>query len=212
MKAERNHERNPFLMGTDIHGCLEVYDGVDKKWRTVFDLDLLNLHNYQMFASLFGIRNTRYQFEPIAPYRGLPQDCTEETQNKYKDDNGFREEESVDAHSVSWISWKELEAIDWDEHPGEPEEIWLHDPGSPFTSCYLLEEMKEMSRLTEREIELLRGGEEVSKEGIRYQYFKRRRRDALHAGSHWRLLFDLLQALAEDPMTPEVRLIVWFDN
>lgn len=195
-------------MGTDINGYVEVYNNIEQRWQIALDLEWLNLRNYKMFASLFDVRNGSYDFQSVAAHRGLPDDCAQETRNKHA-----YEAKNVGIHSTSWITWKELEAIDWDEHLANSENIECHFQyqGRDYTSWHYLAEMERLGQLTKSEIDLLLRGEDLPKDGKLYRYFKLRRRDARDVSPHWRILFDVMQAMASS-FPERVRLVVWFDN
>ena len=98
-------------MGVLIHGSVEIRntcldkDRDGKDWWAVINAGILLDQSYAMYGSLFGIRNTT-TFVPAAPSRGLPEDISEEVKGDAVGE-GF--------HSYTWITWEELQAIDWDE-------------------------------------------------------------------------------------------------
>lgn len=89
-------------MGCDVHVHLEVK--IKGKWRH-WSAPYVS-RNYQLFARMAGVRNAtgEYHVEPIARPRGLPADATFET----KFDHNHM---GVDAHSASWLSGAEVEAL-----------------------------------------------------------------------------------------------------
>ncbi len=99
-------------MGTDIRGWVEVrHADVDVFmnevfWFAVIDLVGLVSRNYSMFGSLFGVRN-HADFQPIAAGRGLPPDPSPAVRAEAMNSSDF--------HSHTWVSWRELKAVDWDE-------------------------------------------------------------------------------------------------
>lgn len=100
-------------MSTEVNGVIECrplarvwgVDDEDAQWCAAIDLCLLNSGNaYDGLACLFGIRNS-FGFRPLAEGRGLPEDASE----------GARGDCHADAYGETWVSWAELEAVDWEE-------------------------------------------------------------------------------------------------
>jgi hypothetical protein len=102
-------------MGTYISGWVESsYAGIFKdpdevgKWHPVLNIGLIiETHNYQLFALLFGVRNNDGNTNPIAPYRGVPADASSlvksETTGQYP----------------SWALWREITNCGWQKVLGE---------------------------------------------------------------------------------------------
>jgi hypothetical protein len=63
--------------------------------------------DYDMFGCLFGVMNYA-NFKPIAPERGLPADSSEQIRQEL-------EQFGNTAFSTTWISWREVQAINWEE-------------------------------------------------------------------------------------------------
>ena len=76
-------------------------------WVPVLQIDYVVGRNYCMFGNLFGVRNYKL-FEPIAAGRGIPDDVSDLVRNDYE---GW----GPDAHSESFITYKEVKSIDWNE-------------------------------------------------------------------------------------------------
>jgi hypothetical protein len=96
------------IMGTDIHGWIEVKSDIRKTWFGAVKIEselMLGAKNYGMFAFLFGVRNP-VGCEPLANARGLPKDISSEAATEAAQFPG--------GHSQSWISWQELQAISWE--------------------------------------------------------------------------------------------------
>ena len=97
-------------MGVDIHGSVEFRDaaldeGRDwRYWHAVINAGIVLDRSYAMFGSLFGIRNPT-DFVPVAAGRGLPDDVSEEVKGNA---------EGEGHHSYTWITWEELQSVDWD--------------------------------------------------------------------------------------------------
>src|SRR6266568_2736 len=118
-------------MGCDIHGVVEVF--LDGDWQKALSLANISPRNYDLFSLLFGVRGqSPYDYK----YRGFPQDmawysgyefCEECTGNGHDEASLERKEQfrkynpnekecqhCVDWHSVSWITWQEVQSR-WDE-------------------------------------------------------------------------------------------------
>lgn len=98
-------------MGTDIYGWVEVDDNRSyppDSWMGVIRINRFIGRTYGMYGSLFGHRNED-GFRPIAANRGFPSGLSQE----------LREFEDVGPNSygvgATWISWRDITAIDWDE-------------------------------------------------------------------------------------------------
>jgi len=61
-----------------------------------------------MFSIFAGVRNSR-NIIPIASPKGLPKDISWVA--KWE-----AEEDEADAHTHSWLTWKEIKTYDWDRH------------------------------------------------------------------------------------------------
>ncbi|MFE1442441.1 hypothetical protein [Streptomyces sp. NPDC058739] len=100
-------------MGSDIYGRVEcrtgngAWDYEDDEWDCAVNLDLLFLgRDYASFGCLFGVREV-YDFEPLFPGRGLPEDVSTPTREAVGDPGEW--------HGVSWFTWAEMQRVDWDE-------------------------------------------------------------------------------------------------
>ncbi|MDQ2799891.1 MAG: hypothetical protein M3Y13_09630 [Armatimonadota bacterium] len=187
-------------MGIDIHGWVEVrrhYKGAipphDVQWHGVIAIYQIMQRNYDMFSCLFGIQPYA-QFNPVAAGRGLPCDISEEASDDY-----LTWEEAC---GETWISWPEIQVIDWDEEALDrrPHEYSLDDSGQ------LLYTGKSAPLASDIVVEgnTWQIGENV---------FKAERIARRKALSHdWRLLFRLMETLAAEYGNDAVRLAVWFDR
>ena len=99
-------------MGCDITGWVEFSDTTPSRrhagrawWSPVLDAGFLLGRDYDLFGSLFGVRNGT-DFAPVAADRGLPTDLSELAR---------RDAECEGYHSHTWVTWEELAAVDWDE-------------------------------------------------------------------------------------------------
>lgn len=93
-------------MGCDIHGYVEVnkYER-SISWYGVVDIGNITTRDYDIFGCLFGVRYAA-RFEPIAANRGLPNRVSWDVRN-------IDPEEHPDYHSLSYITAKEIQAINW---------------------------------------------------------------------------------------------------
>ena len=102
-------------MGADIHGCVEFREAAldrhfdEEDWYSVVDAGIILDRDYSLFGSLFGVRNYT-DFAPVAAGRGLPPHVSDEVR-------GHAECEGH--HSDTWVTWDELQAVDWEEETGE---------------------------------------------------------------------------------------------
>ncbi len=68
-------------MGTDIHGWIEVKSPITEDWLAIVQVWPLIYRTYDMFGSLFGVKN-RLHFRPVAANRGVPTDVSHEAQQE----------------------------------------------------------------------------------------------------------------------------------
>jgi len=95
-------------MGTGIHGWVErKYFTNPDSWRRVLDISAIVERDYPLFARLFGVNNS-LNFPSVAPNRGLPNDVDERIKDEY-------DAIQPDYHSPSYITWEEIEQINWEE-------------------------------------------------------------------------------------------------
>ena len=185
-------------MGTDIHGWVEVKRNEKYGWEAIIFISDFIHRNYDMFGCLFGVRNYA-GFRPIAPDRGLPNDISWYVEKDYKEwyDDG--------AHSVTWITWKEIKSIDWEEE-GESEDARVH----VYIDGKYYYKFLWSNELTEEEWEKLSKQKKLVKGSTEYRLEKIKRREALT--EDWELLFELMEFLAKKYGDENVRLVVWFDS
>ncbi len=100
-------------MGADIYGWVETCEPGNDQWGAVFEIEDIVERSYGMFASLFGMRNSREReitpvgrFRAIAPGRGTPSGASSEY---------LEMRTGSAAVGETWVLWSELETIDWDE-------------------------------------------------------------------------------------------------
>jgi hypothetical protein len=98
-------------MGTDILGWVEIRLKKNDFWIGVVKIDYLVERNYRMFDLLFGGRSGNFD-TALAAKRGRPFPLSGEV-----DERGYSEE-------LTWITWNELEAVDWSQHESFLTEGW----------------------------------------------------------------------------------------
>jgi hypothetical protein len=89
-----------------MHGFIEVKAYADDPWwNGVVNVQMLAGRNYFLYGLLFD-QGYLFGTEPIAGYRGLPADISEEAKENY--------EEKCDGPSgETWIGWEEIRTINW---------------------------------------------------------------------------------------------------
>ena len=186
-------------MGVNIRGWIEFRDAAldeslgEVDWHGVVDVGHFLPRNTNVFGCLFGIKNPSH-FVPIAANRDVPADASEQV----KADT--REQDWCFGHT--WISWRELTQIDWDEsvinafvrrYKKDENGEWKSDggfiPGPPF--------------------EYIEGAS--WQEGDTWNVIERISRADAVEGT-FDLTFDLMKRLAQDYGAEFVRLVVWFDG
>lgn len=197
-------------MGTDITGWIETRDSDDEKWIAVTPLFFpLANRNYGIFANLFGVRNGGV-FRPIAPERGLPEDCSDEVRQAFEEANAAYPGEIF---GTTWITCGEIKAIDWEEQ-GTTRKLnkYTKDPEGEliFTGEHIYEKSNlyplEQSDVSEEN--LLAGRVDWGQEGktwefgdVVYKVDHIRRKDALFEDENWELVFKLIDLITRDYAT-----------
>jgi hypothetical protein len=109
-------------MGVTIDGWVEVqtppcviHPTAERgDWRAVVRVGGLLIQHTDAFDSLFGIARLG-AFVPIAPDRGVPDDCSDEVA-LYRT---LQPPWPTFFSHPTWVTWTELQAIDWDEMTGD---------------------------------------------------------------------------------------------
>jgi len=198
-------------MGTDINGFIECrvidwegYEGV-RVWVAALNLDLLRLpRDYDAFGCLFGVQNYA-GFRPVAGGRGLPADVSERTARECGDQGG---------HDATWITWAEVNAIDWDE-PGERPDARVHryrrTPDGLVFEGKAGMERRFMNLVGYQDRAAWSEDQEWADGDYLYRYERILRRDAVHPRG-WGPLWQVMQVLADANGGDDVRAVVWFDS
>lgn len=203
-------------MGLDISGYIECRvrcwqsGGPPTWWVPAMPLDLLyDNRDYDAFGCLFGVRNYT-GFDPIAPYRGLPEDVSEQVR------------EAAESSSIrSWIGWDEIQAIDWDERAPQPDtrlHEYLRQPDGTLRYVGKSAWSSSMERATGVGLEqAMSDGRPAWPEGTEWTDGDRvlrvetlRRRDAVPP-DQWDGVWLVMGVLADRHGEECVRLVVWFD-
>ncbi|GAA2410357.1 hypothetical protein GCM10010420_43860 [Streptomyces glaucosporus] len=204
-------------MGTDINGFVEcrcdhrLDDDGEPFWHAVADLEhLLRDHqDHDAFRCLFGVRG-RGPGEPPAERRGLPGDVSDRTRAEYGELGG---------HSASWITWAELEAVDWDGPLPAPDphvHVYRRTPGGEWERAGRGSEgtrFAEVAGLDARAA-LLPGlsfpvGTEWRDGDLLFRVEPLTRR-LLVREENWGTAWAVMRSLAERHGGDLVRLVVWF--
>lgn len=225
-------------MGTDIHGWIETRDLDDEKWIAITPLFFpLDNRNYDIFGSLFGVRNLA-GFRPIASARGLPEDCSDEVRQDFEKANAAFPAEFFGA---TWITWSEIKAIDGEEqgsarilnkyHKDSNGDLLFvgvsrYERGNPHT----LEQsgVSEQDLLAER-VDWGQEGQIWQFGDVVYKVDHIRRKDVLFEDECWDFVFKLIDLIARNYAEirdydirshkdtresggERTRLVVWFDG
>jgi hypothetical protein len=212
MVARYHRVERDIMVGTDIHGWVEYRHPDLELWIGVIKLaPLLSDRNYPLFAWLFDVHKAfggmQWDFSPLAARRGLPPDASAEAATEYA---AVMAQSPEEVHGTTWISWREVQAIDWDE-PIEDMicESRLDRPGGIYS--WRSQFLQHHADLLPDQAESLQPGQRWTVGDQMYEVVAMRRRDVLE--EPWELLFRLMVVLAsrvED--TDHLRWVVWFDG
>ncbi len=179
-------------MGADIYGWVEVRQRRTPYWYGIIQISPLlvgsGYETYDMLGCLFGVLNYAH-FKPIAEKRGLPTDAAAIIQQEAQ-----KWEKTARDHT--WITWSEIEAIDWEEE-GEQEDSREHR--------YIQDKH---GQLVYDSKAIFHGRSITDTKGTVYKFEKIRRKEALTPP--WQLLFNLMKLLAQQFGGDNVRMVVWF--
>ena len=212
-------------MSNDIFGYVEVYNPKRERWLPDLNLGQNIGRNYDMFGSLFGVKNYA-NFRPIAPRRGLPEDVSEvvakasttRRKGKWSASSDNREHN----HSHTWISLQEIEAIDWAEpataadsrlHQYERDEggQWVYRGKAAYDHLFQARIAPDYDpRMARFHPRVWPEGQQWETNGVLYRAEVIRRADAVDVG--WHKIFDHMRKLGERHGVEHVRLVVWFNE
>jgi hypothetical protein len=118
-------------MGCDIHMHTENFH--DGRWVRVAG-GPYDWRDYDLFWLLGGITRRPSDIQPIGPGRGIPEDASPEVKADHY-------EWSVDAHSASWLSLKELDRF-LEQHPEQRDESGFWSSLDGIRGCLVHEDCK----------------------------------------------------------------------
>lgn len=192
-----------------------------------------------MFALLFDVRNYFNVATPFA-HRSIPDDLSEKAYATLLQNVGYDSIERAEAAAVSasWLTWREIQSLPWDEESNEELEdtprvlvdwntlsadaayeytTWEDLPEHEGLEIILRRKSADPSALWET-FYRVKKREFRAESGVLIQYgnrgeiFQLRRqtwREQRHDG--WKMLFKLMATLAEEYGEDGVRLVGWFD-
>lgn len=201
-------------MGCDMHGAIEVKSF--GQWEYLVDLEPLVARDYPLFGCMFGVRNY-LEFTPVAADRGQPDDTSTRLRTLVRS-------WGRDAHSVTWIGWDEIKAIDLDEQVEwtasrprvyrrlpDDSEIYVYDGNFPAEFPRLEHDGSIYKYWTPEGDPWVEGAEWHSPDGDIYRYDRPRRRHVLNK-RWWQTIRDLCEVVEPSCGADNIRLVVWFDN
>ena len=181
----------------------------DVTWEYAIDLGHLYCgQNYDAFGCLFGVMNFA-GFQPVAADRGLPAGAASQTV-----------EAAVDGTHATWVSWAEIEAIDWTEAATRPDERmhwYTRDENGQWRYAgkagqdTVFAEHLGLSPAEAAARSWPAGSQWVIGERL-YRAEILSRRDAIPSHSEWRPVWAVMAALSDAHGPDNVRLVAWFDQ
>lgn len=178
-----------------IDGWVEVTRGRVREpgpgfiWHPVIYASGFLADNDTIAGCMFGVRNNT-DFTPVAPDRGLPPDVSAPVAHDLQAIG------QLGGRYPTWISWPELQVVDWDEMALDG---WAHGRDR-HGACGV-----KLPRGDPQRVE----GTSWVEDGCTYRVEKVTRREA--CGPEWQLLMDLMATLAAHYGDGHVRLVVCFD-
>ncbi|TYC76333.1 hypothetical protein EH183_01495 [Streptomyces sp. CB01881] len=124
------------------------------------------------------------------------------------------------ADGVTWITWAELKAVDWNE-PAERPDGRLHQyrqtaDGLRLTGkagwCPRFAQAVGLPESAMGQPQEWPEGSEWLIDGILYRAETMRRREAVTEDGEWKPVWTVMEALASTHGDDNVRLVVWFDS
>ena len=208
-------------MGIDISGAIECRPGFgflpdpEVAWEFAIDLAQLNCsQSYDAFGCLLGVANYA-GFTPIAAERGLPSDIADRTRQDHA-------RYSNESFAQTWVTWAELDAVDWDEPAERPDarvHRYLQDADGGWVMADKSSWNRDLAQVTGVSLADATAGTPVYPEGTQWrignQLFRSERlirRDAVPATGAWAPVWTVMRTLADLHGGDNVRLIVWFDR
>jgi hypothetical protein len=203
----------------DLHGRVECRTSPRSApvatWRSAVDIAALRLpRDYDAFGCLFGVTNYAH-FRPVAAERGLPTDASDDVVAAHAAAGRH-------AFGATWLSWPEVEAIDWDE-PAEYPDSRIHrfsdGPDGTLVFAGKSSWNSDLARLLGVTIAEGVSGDRTWPEGSEwrigrtvYRSVRLRRRDAVPRDGGWQATWEIMSILARLHGQDAVRLVAWFDR
>jgi hypothetical protein len=203
-------------MGCDVHGYIEFRQS-GRMWWGIIEIDVIVGRNYDMFGSLFGVRNYA-NFKPLFADRGCPKDAsiTVEEQKKNWGDG---------AHGWSYMTFTDI--LDFELSLGDLSGLDDRVHELRITDDNDLIDTSKAGHSSQLEkwgvYEVLSGVEPVPPAAIsdnapdavtlEDRVFARlplTRKEVY--SDEWKFVFKMMKTIAKEYGNDNVRLIVWFDN
>lgn len=186
-------------MGIDIHGWVEVKSWGDDKWEGVLRIEGFVDRSHPAGSSIF--RDVG-MFEPVAAYRGFPNDVSEEVKRRNPEGDWGN-------FGFTWAYWHEIAAIDWEVVHITPPKVFKynrHSSGDLWLDPYELKDPPPLDFTQEGDVDF---------EDTRYRvvhYRPVRRDELLHPG--WHIIFDAMKFIISQDFRgdEDARLVVWFNG
>jgi hypothetical protein len=176
-------------MGQDIHGWVEIcWNPEDDEWSGVIRVPMLVERNRRFWRWMFQRWG---DFPSVAADRGIPDNASYDVKAEFESWKPYVD--TADCHSMTWATWAEIEAVDWDAGP-KPGPL-----GTPREAVYF-------------DVHTIRPDSDGVMQSTIVKEELRTRRDTLKGYPGWELLFDLMRRLAQNYRPEHVRLVVWFDG
>ncbi|MFE9181405.1 hypothetical protein ACFYN5_34750 [Streptomyces sp. NPDC007126] len=205
-------------MGTAISGFIEYrasQEDQEPMGYSAGSLASLNdVRNYYAFGCLFGVRNYAH-FRPLAAGRGIPADALATLSARFAQLTEWYGEDGF--HDMTWITWAEVQAVDWDE-PAEKPDSRLHQyrrapDGLRMTGkSSWSPAFAEAVGLEAGEAREWPAGSEWLVGDTLYRAVTIRRKDAVTQTGEWQPVWKVMKELAAQHGDDNVRLVVWFDS
>ena len=187
-----------------LYGWVEVRDGEGSRWQGIVDVaDLLaQCPDGPLYESLFWPGFAELGFKTIAPERGVPVDAS----------GAVRADLSAarygDAYKHTWITWREIRDMDWDQLSALPDQDHLPHVYSRTADGRLVHEGVGAGGYAE----WWQGKPEIFEDNgkiLRYEHISRRK--AFEQSMGWPSILTMLRALAQRYGADNVRVVVRFD-
>lgn len=169
-------------MSQDVSGWVEIAWNPPDDWERVLSVGILVDRNRSLWSWLLQGSGA---FPSAVPQRTLPGNLSAELLHEIEQLQPMVSQGEV--HSFNWITWAEIENVDWSMGPKEGREPKSVEPQ------YVVD---------------ANGHQRV----ILVEQIYQTRQDTLRDSPGWMLLFDLMRRLADRYGGDNVRLVVWFEG